>query len=180
MPVGEAELAEARQKGQITKCLVVSCYASKAVFGHVIPCKGLDEDGLVVDTIVNDIEWLEHTRVILKADNERAIQALARKAVELAKLELKEQVSKEDPATSDSTSNGGTEIEVRLLRGLFRTAKLCLEQRIDKEIPVDHPFCAWMMEHASLLLNSLVRGHDGLTPWMRICGRNFGQPLVGI
>ena len=64
--------------------------------------------------------------------------------------------------------------------GFFWSVKLCLEQRVDKEIPVDHPFCAWMMEHTSLLLNFLVRGHDGLTPWMRICGRNFGQPLVGI
>ena len=53
---------------------------------HVIPCKGLDEDGVVVDTIVNDLEWLGHTRLIIKADNEPAIQALARKAVEPAKF----------------------------------------------------------------------------------------------
>ena len=118
MSLGDAELAEARQKGEVAKCLVVRYYASKAVFGHVIPCKGLDEDGLVVDTIVNDLEWLGHTRLILKADNEPAIQALARKTVELAKLELKdlEQVSREDPVTYDSMSNGGTEIGVRLLR----------------------------------------------------------------
>jgi len=45
---------------------------------------------------------------------------------------------------------------------------------------VDHPMIAWVMEHASLLLNALVRGTDGLTAWKRVRGRAFGQPLVGI
>ena len=54
-------------------------------------------------------------------------------------------------------SNGGTEIGVQLLRGLFRTVKLCLEQRINKLIPVDHPLIAWMMEHTAFLQNTLVR-----------------------
>ncbi len=39
---------------------------------------------------------------------------------------------------------------------------------------------AWMMEHASLLLNAVVRSTDGLTSWKRIRGRAFGHPLVGI
>ena len=35
-----------------------------------------------------------------------------------------EQVSKEDPVAYDSMTNGGTEVCVRLLRGLFRYVKL--------------------------------------------------------
>ena len=178
----DEEVNEARARGELTKCLIVRCYASKAIFGHVVPCKGIDEDNLVVDMILQDLEWLGHTRIIMKADNEPALQALAKRAIELAKVELKdlEQMSKEDPVAYDSMSNGGTEVGVRLLRGLFRTVKLCLEQRVDKQIPVDHPFISWMMEHTSLLLNALVRGTDGLTAWMRIRGRPFGQPLVGL
>ncbi len=176
------EVSAARARGDIAKCLIVRCYASKAVFGHVVPCKGLDEDGLVVDMLLQDLEWLGHTRIIVKADNEPSIQALARRAVELAKIEIREldQVSREDPAAYDSMANGGTEVGVKLIRGLFRTVKLCIEQRVDKRIPVDHPFIAWMMEHASLLLNAMVRGTDGLTAWMRVRGRSFGQPLVGL
>ena len=100
-----------------------------------------------------------HTRIIVKADNEPSIQALAHRAIVLAKIELKdmEQVSKEDPVAYDSMTNGGTEVGVRLLRGLFRSVKLCLEARINMEIPVGHPMIAWMMEHASLILNALVR-----------------------
>ncbi len=66
---------------------------------HVIPRKGLDEDGVVVDEALQNLEWLGHTRIISKADNERAIQALARRAIELAKIDLKdlEQLGKEGP-----------------------------------------------------------------------------------
>ena len=182
LKLDDAQVNEARTKGEVAKCLVVRCFASKAVFGHVIPRKGLDEDGIVVEKILSDLEWLGHTRVIVKADNEPAIQALARRSIELAKIEIKdmEQVSKEDPVAYDSMSNGGTEVGVGLLRGLFRTVKLCLEQRIDKQIPVDHPMTSWMMEHSSLLLNAMVRGSDGLTAWKRIRGRAFGQPMLGI
>ena len=176
------EVAQARAQGKLAKCLLVRCYASKTIFGHVVPRKGLDEDGIVVTMILRDLEWLGHTRVIVKADGEPAIQALARRAVELAKCELKDlaQVSKEDPAAYDSMSNGGTEVGVGILKGQFRTMKLCLEQRIDKTVSVDHPLISWIMEHASLLLNVMVKGHDGLTPWMRIRGRSWSQPLVGI
>ena len=147
LKMDDTQVDEARTKGEVVKCLVVRCFVSKAVFGHVIPRKGLDEDGIVVTKILQDLEWLGHTRLIIKADNEPAIQALARRAVDLAKVELKdmEQVGKEDPVAYDSMTNGGTEVGVGLLRGMFRTLKLCLEQRIDRQIPVDHPVVAWIM-----------------------------------
>ena len=134
LKMDDAQINDARQRGEVAKCLVVRCHASKSVFGHVIPCKGLDEDGLVVDMILQDLEWMGHTRIIVKSDNEPAIQVLARRAIELAKIELKDmdQVAKEDSIAYDSMTNGGTEVGVRLLRGLFRTIKFCLEQRIDK------------------------------------------------
>ena len=110
LKMDDMQVNEARTKGEVVKCLVVRCYVSKAVFGHVIPCKGLDEDGVVVTKILHDLEWLGHTRIIIKADNEPAIQALAKRAIDVAKIELKdmEQVSKEDPVAYDSMTNGGT------------------------------------------------------------------------
>ena len=182
LQMSSEEIETARDNGSIAKCLVVRCFASKNVFGHVVPRKGLDEDGIVVTMILRDLEWLGHTRVIIKADNEPAIQTLAQRVTELAKVEIKDmaQVSREDPAAYDSMSNGGTEIGVQLLRGLFRTIKLGLEQKINKIVPIDHPLIAWMMEHTSLLLNAVIRGTDGLTPWMRVRGRAFAHPMVGM
>ena len=121
LEMSNEDVDAARQRGELAKCLVVRCYVSKAVLGHVIPRKGLDEDGIVVEKILQIIEWLGHTRIIVKADNGPSIQALACRAIGLAKVEIKdlEQVSKEDPVAYDSMTNGGTEVGVRLMRGLF-------------------------------------------------------------
>ena len=178
---GNAATEEARTQGEIVKCIVLRCSKSKVILGHVVPCKGADEEDFVARIIADDLGWLGHTSVILKADNEPALQALVRRISEIAKVELKdlEKLSKEEPAKYDSQSNGATEVGVKLMRGIFRTLKLCPEARLDKYIPVTHPVVPWLLEHTALVLNTLVRGEDGLTPWTRIRGRPFGQQLVG-
>ncbi len=178
---GNSKLEEARAKGEIVKCIAVRCTSTKALFGHVVPCKGADEEGYVADTVVQDVAWLGHTKVIVKADGEPALQALIKRVLEVARVECPElqNLSKEDPPTYDSQANGGIETGVRLIRGLFRTVKMCTEARINKFIPVDHPITAWMLEHVCLLLNTMVRGTDGLTAWGRVKGRSFGQQLLG-
>ena len=178
---GNAKLQEARVKGEIVKCIAIRCSSSKAIFGHVVPCKGLDEEGWVAETVARDIAWLGHTKAIVKADGEPALQALARRVLEIARVECPdmESLSQEDPPRYDSQANGNIETGVRLIRGLFRTVKLCTEARVDKYIPVDHPITAWMLEHICLLHNSMVKGEDGLTAWHRVKGRPFGQQLLG-
>ncbi len=53
LKMDDEQVVAARQRGELAKCLVVRCYVSKSVFGHVIPRKGLDENGIVVDKIVD-------------------------------------------------------------------------------------------------------------------------------
>ncbi len=180
-PEGEKQLEEARAKGEIVKCLLVRCSVSKILMGFVVPRKGADENDFVADKVAHAVAWLGHTKVILKADGEPAIQSLVKRVLEIVKVECKdlEQASKENPAAYDSQSNGGIEQGIRLVRGIFRSLKLCLEERIDKFIPIDHPVVHWLLEHACLLLNVSVRGEDGLTAWARVRGRAFGQQLVG-
>ena len=170
---GNRATEEARAMGEIIKCIVI--------FAHVVPCKGRDEDDYVTNIICEDLAWLGHTKMILKGDNEPALQSLIKRIVELSNLENKhvEQLTQEEPAKYDSQANGGTELGVMLIRGLFRTLKCCLEAGLDKFIPVNHAVIAWLLEHTCLLLNALVRGSDGLTPWARACGRPFGQQLLG-
>ena len=69
---------------------------------------------------------------------------------------------------------------MRLVRGMFKTLRLCLEARLGREIPVAHPVTSWLVRHACLILNTRARGGDGKTPWERIKGRPFGQKMVGI
>ena len=86
-------------------------------------------------------------------------------------------VMKENPPTYDSQSNGGTEIGIRLVRGMYRTIRLCTESRIGQSIPTDHPLTAWLLQHVCVILNGKVRGKDGRTAWFRVRGRNFGQQI---
>ena len=88
------------------------CSKAKAVVAHVVPCKGVDEDDYVATIIIKDLEWLGHTAMILKADNERALQAVVSRVIRLATARCQnlEQVAKEHPVRYDSQSNGLVEV----------------------------------------------------------------------
>ena len=70
------------------KILVVRDSKTKAVFAHVVDRKGTDCDGYAVRRLVEDIAWLGHTKITLKADNERAIVKLLGEALRAAKAEV--------------------------------------------------------------------------------------------
>ena len=73
-------------------------------------------------------------------------------------------LSKEEPATLDSQSDGGTEVGVMQVRGPFRILKLCLESQIDRFISVGLAVVPWHLEHACFVLNVRSRSLDGITP----------------
>ena len=177
----DGEIEDARQKGEILKCVLTRCYSSKCIFAHCVPCKGADEEQYVSNLVVDDILWLGHLKMILKADNEPAVQALLLQVLRKVRSTHQngENVTKEQPAKYESQSNGGTEVGVMLVRGLFRTLKLCLEARIDHYIPAGHAIIPWLLEHTCMILNTRTRQDDGLTPWARVKGRAFNQKLIG-
>ncbi|MBS94029.1 MAG: hypothetical protein CL799_06265 [Chromatiales bacterium] len=178
---GDARLLEDRKKGKIIKCLIIRCHDTKCVFAHVIPHKGTDEDSYIVDLVCTDVAWLGHAKLIIKGDNEKALVSLINKALKVLKCQVEglESAMPEHSQEYDSQANGGTEVGIRAVRGLFRTLKLCLEKRIGRSIPPQHPITAWLIEHTAMLITVQVRGADGLTAWARARGRAFGQKLYG-
>ena len=115
---GDAKLDEARRDGQILKCLILRCHESKIVLARMVPQKGIDEEKLVVDLVVEDLKWIGHSRVLLKCDNEPSISALVNAACEALKSEgVVQSASVEHSPTTDSQANGGTEVGVKLVRG---------------------------------------------------------------
>ena len=172
---GNAKLQEARHTGKIIKCLIVRCTSTKAIFAHCIPYKGAGEDQYVANLVVQAVEWLGHTRLILKADNEPSLCTMIEQSLEEIRIKVRgvAQISVEHPPRYDSQSNGGVETGVRLIRGHFRTLKLCLESRIGKIVPIDHALMHWMMEYTALLMAVRYSGKDGKTAWYRARGRNF-------
>ena len=61
--------------------LVVRDDKSKAIFGHVVPKKGIDEKHFVVDSLVEDVKWLGYTKLTLESDNDTAIVKLLSEAL---------------------------------------------------------------------------------------------------
>ncbi len=150
------------------------------MFPHCVPYKGAGEDRFVAELVVRAVEWLGHTKLIVKADNEPALKTLVTQSLEEVRLKRVnvDSISTENPPKYDSQSNGGTEIGVQLVRGVFRTLKLCLESRVNKIIPVNHAIIPWLLEHAGLVLNVRPLGSGGQTSWSRVRGRAFNQKLL--
>ena len=138
----EARLAEGRRAGSIVNCLMVRCFKTKCMFGHAIPMRDGQENAYVVDLITSDVAWLGHVKLVLKSDGEPAIVALAKRSLENIKCNLDgmEQVNHEKSHPRDSKSNGGTEVGIRIVRGMLRTHTMCLEKRLGFSIPPQpHP-----------------------------------------
>ena len=68
---------------------------------------------------------------------------------------------------------------MKIVRGVFRTLKLCLEARLGKYLPVAHAITAWLLQHACTVINARCRGPDGRTAWQRVKGRSFRQLPLG-
>jgi hypothetical protein len=182
-------LNEARAKGEIIKCIILrDVTATKCAFAHVVPMKGdAEEEGrFASDLVAEDVLWLGHTKLIVKADNEPALQALVVASLRRIRILCNDEpdgglevLSKEEPEPYESQSNGGIEVGVKLLKGQFRSLRLCLESRLGKRIPINHPIIAWLVSHSAVMMDALYRGTDGLAPWTRARGRPFNMRLVG-
>jgi hypothetical protein len=119
----DEEFETARREGKVVKCILVMCSSSKLIFVHVVPCKGVDEDGHVVKLVCDNLAWMGHTRIILKCDNEPAVKKVITEALIRMKVDVKdlETISQEFPERYESQSNGMPEVGVKIFRGQFRT-----------------------------------------------------------
>ena len=174
------ELEQEEEDGALLKILVAKDSESKAVFAHVVDKKGVDSSGYAVTRLVEDIRWLGHTRIALKADNERAIVKLLKEALKAAKTDIAEleQVTEEFPSAYDSQSNGDIENAIRNFQGLMRTMKLGLERRLNVSVPTTHPLMSWLAEHTAWTMSTRHKGADGKTAYERVRGMSFGRRLL--
>ena len=93
-----------------SKILVIRDSRTKAVFVHVVPCKGIDDKRFAVDAIVQSVKWLGYTRVVLKSDNEPAILKLLTESLRELRIEGLEQVLQENSPEYDPQANGSAEV----------------------------------------------------------------------
>ena len=121
-----------------------------------------------MDCIIRDIEWLGHSRVILKSDNEKAIVRVLKDSLGVLRVEGLHQVGEEHPPAYDPQANGAIEVTVQGVKGLARTMLHGLQRHLQRRIPPTHPVVTWLVRHAAGQLTRRVRGTDGMTPHQRV------------
>ena len=72
------ELSEEERASSLC-VLVAKCSATQCLFAHVVPQKGVDDEGYVVEQLKKDIAWLGHAKVVIRSDNEPAILRMVEK-----------------------------------------------------------------------------------------------------
>jgi hypothetical protein len=169
------------EDGQVVlKILVVKDSASRYIGAHVVSTKGVGSDRYAVEKLRGDIAWLGYSKVTLKSDNEPAITSLLTETLKGLRVEAVDQATEAHPPAYDSKANGSVENAVRQLQGLLRALELCLENRIGKKIPTEHPLLAWLVRHTAWLLSVRIRGEDGKTAYERLRGKPFARSLVAV
>ena len=111
------------------------------------------------------------TRDILKlglhGDQEPAIVDLLK---QVAKLRVEE--------ASWGNPNGVAERPVNSVEKMVRVHQSTFENRIGGRLPVKHPLFAWLVEHASDILNRLLVGRDGNAAVQRLKGKRCEQYVL--
>ncbi|CAK0867442.1 unnamed protein product, partial [Prorocentrum cordatum] len=88
-----------------------------------------------------------------------------------------EMVMQESPV-GDHQANGEAENAVKEVKRMARVLKATLEERIGKNLPVDHPLWTWLPRHAAACLSRYRIGLDGRTAEQRRTGRAWAKATV--
>ena len=64
-----------------------------------------------------------------------------------------------------------------IMKGLMRTFRIALEEKLKEEVAEEHPLTPWLVEHASQTRNRFQMGWDGKTPIKRLRGRSVASPV---
>ncbi len=104
---------------------------------------------------------------MIRTDGEPALVAL-RDAIAKA---LPEGATPVKTPVGESSSNGGIEGGVRILKGLLRVHLAAPERKLNVRLPSNHPVMAWLVEHVSDVVTKYMMGVDGKTGYERLFGR---------
>jgi hypothetical protein len=147
--------------------LVMRDRDSKAIRGWVLEHKGVDMDATVDRAVAGIRELGYRGRVLIRCDGEPALVAL-RNAVTRA---LPDGATPLTTPVGESSSNGGIEGAVKILKGLLRVHLAALERRIGAKFPSTHPVLTWLVEHVADIVSKYMVGVDGKTAYERLYGR---------
>ena len=154
--------------GDATPIMVAKNRRAGMVFALPVEREGA-ADPQAVEKLAEWVDVLGWTQVTIRSDGEPAVMQVAaavrdaRRAGSVTTLETS--------APGDHAGNGLAERAVGLVGGMVRTLKNELEFNCQMLIPPESKTIAWMIVHATTLLNLDTIGPDGKVPFERWRGR---------
>ena len=180
--------------------LVLKLYPFKLICSSLVASKG--SDPLVVAWLCRLIMECGLVNLAYRSDREPAIVSLIQDACAMAGRNGVKIQAVEDEATEPvverahvavpershpggSQSNGLAESAIKELIDQVRTLKMSLEHRVQGRLPNNNSRVAWLVEHASYLINRCKLGTDGRTAYGRLHGKEstarlceFGERIL--
>ena len=144
-----------------------------STFAHVCESKGIS-DKWAVNKVIEDIDLMGHTEIILKGDGEPALIQL----MDEIKRRRNHPTIIQNPPAYDPQSNGAAEKAVQDYMGQVRAGKIGLEFRLKEKVESQWPIMEWIGEHACVLLDRYQVGHDGKVPYQRRMGKVSEKPMI--
>ena len=126
------------------------CSKSGDYFFRAVPKKGLDDKGYAADCLSKSILGMEHSRCVVRSDNEPSILQLVKAAMGQVRLEGVDVVG-EASTPHDPQTNGRAESASKSRKGLLRVHQLALERRLKAHIPAGHPLMPWLALHVGVI-----------------------------
>jgi hypothetical protein len=154
---------------------MLCCKASRT---RSYACSTVDKKGPTIYAVSFLVGWLRqlgHKRILWRGDNEPSLLAL-RNAVSKALPEI-ELVPRDSPP-GDHAANGFAETGVRELKGIIRTMKSALEEKLGRRLEKDDPLLAWLPRHAASMLSRYRLGENGKTAEQMRTGKKWRKPAV--
>ena len=179
VPVVSFDFCFARQVQQekADPIIVMRDHRTRMTFAHLLPGKSTANEIYskhVLNTVLRDLEYLAHKKVVLKSDQEPAMTALQNRI----RQARDDQTILENSPVEDSSSNGAVEKAIQEVEGHIRMLVAALEARYVAKLEVGSAILAWLVSYSAYLINHFRVGKDGETPVERLKGERSERSLA--
>ena len=171
----ECEVGE--QGSRITlKILVVKETMCGSMWAYAVQHKGYTMEPWIKDQLLHDFNTigLSDERIAIKNDQEPALVDLMK---EVARVRGGAGTALDESRVGDSNSNARAEVAVQEIKGMVRTLRSALEQRVGTKISIEHPIIPWLVRHAGLNITRFQIRDDGMTSFHKLKGYKGIMPI---
>ena len=147
-----------------------------SIWAYAVEAKGAGE-AWISDQAIEDMETIgiSGERIIMKADQEKSITDVQKS---IARARAGHGTAIEQSRVGDSNSNGKIERCIQDFKGLVRTMRASLEEKVGEKIHLTNPIVPWMVRHAAHVITRCRVRENGRTSYQLMKGRRSNAKLV--